>query len=132
MWAFLREINQQGTTIILTTHYLEEAENLCRHIAIINDGRTIESTAMKSLLKTLHIETFVLQLRDAIHGLPEICGYTLRLLDEFNLEVDIGKDKSINEVFIELHKQGVFVESMRNKTNRLEELFMNMVEQGRA
>lgn len=132
MWTFLQQINQQGTTIILTTHYLEEAENLCRHIAIINDGRTIESTAMKSLLKKLHIETFVLQVRDAINTLPEVAGYVFRCKDEFNIEVDISKEKSINQVFIELQNQGIFVESIRNKTNRLEELFMNVVEQGRA
>jgi len=131
MWDFLQEINQQGTTIILTTHYLEEAENLCRHIAIINDGQTIESTAMKSLLKKLHIETFILQLKDAIDSLPVVSGYVFRMLDEFNLEVDISKEKTINEVFVELQKQGVLVESMRNKSNRLEELFMSMVEQDR-
>lgn len=132
MWSFLREINQQGTTIILTTHYLEEAENLCRHIAIINDGQTIESTEMKALLKKLHVETFILQLRDELDSLPDMPGYGLRMIDGSNLEVDISKEKSINEVFIELQKQGVFVESMRNKSNRLEELFMNMVEGDRA
>lgn len=132
MWKFLKEINQQGTTIILTTHYLEEAENLCRHIAIINDGQTIESTEMKSLLKKLHIETFILQLKQAVESLPIISGYEFRLLDEFNIEVDVSKEKSINEVFIALQAQGVLVESMRNKTNRLEELFMNMVEYDRS
>ena len=132
MWTFLRKINQQGTTIILTTHYLEEAENLCRHIAIINDGKTIESTEMKSLLKRLHVETFILQLRDAIAQLPALQNYGLRRLDDYTLEVDISKEHNINDVFVELQKQGVIVESMRNKTNRLEELFMNMVEGGRA
>lgn len=132
MWDFLKEINQQGTTIILTTHYLEEAENLCRHIAIINDGQTIESTAMKSLLKKLHTETFILQLKDAIDSLPVVSGYVFRMLDEFNLEVDISKEKTINEMFVELQKQGVLAESLRNKSSRLEELFMNMVEQDRS
>lgn len=132
MWDFLRETNRQGTTIILTTHYLEEAENLCRHIAIINDGRTIESTEMKSLLKKLHVETFILQLKEALSEVPKINDYPFRLVDENTLEVDISKEKSINEVFIALQQQGVVVESMRNKTNRLEELFMNLVEQGRA
>lgn len=132
MWDFLRDINQQGTTIILTTHYLEEAENLCRHIAIINDGKTIESTAMKSLLKKLHVETFILQLKNAIDSLPVISGFTFRMLDEFNIEVDISKEKSINEVFVELQKQGVIVESLRNKSNRLEELFLDMVERRRS
>ena len=131
MWKFLREINQQGTTIILTTHYLEEAENLCRHIAIINDGRTIESTAMKSLLKKLQIETFILQLGEALNAAPAIDNYQVRQLDEYNLEVDVGKGQSINSVFIALQQQGILVESMRNKTNRLEELFMNLVEGGR-
>ncbi len=132
MWQFLTEINQQGTTIILTTHYLEEAEKLCRHIAIINNGQTIESTGMKSLLKKLHLETFILQLTEAIETVPVMSGYAFRLLDEFNVEVDINKGKSVNEVFIELQKQGVLVESMRNKSNRLEELFMNLVEHDRA
>ncbi len=132
MWAFLREINQQGTTIILTTHYLEEAENLCRHIAIINNGKTIESTEMKSLLKQLHVETFILQLRDAVENTPDIPEYDLRMLDENTLEVDISKENSVNDIFIELQKHGIVVESIRNKSNRLEELFMNMVERSRA
>lgn len=132
MWTFLQDINRQGTTIILTTHYLEEAESLCRNIAIINNGRTIESTAMKSLLKRLHVETFILQLRDAMADLPRIPGYEFRLTDENTLEVDISKQRSINELFVELQKQGIVIESMRNKSNRLEELFMNMVEQGRT
>jgi len=132
MWKFLREINQQGTTIILTTHYLEEAENLCRHIAIINDGQTIESTEMKSLLKKLHTETFILQVKDRLKSLPDINGYVFRQLDEYNLEVDVSNDKTINQVFIELQKQGVLVESMRNKSNRLEEMFMSMVERDKS
>ena len=132
MCSFLKEINQQGTTIILTTHYLEEAENLCRHIAIINDGKTIESTEMRSLLKKLHIETFILQLRDSLSKLPQIPGYVFRLVDENNLEVDISKENSINDVFLALQNKGIIVDSMRNKSNRLEELFMHMVESGRA
>lgn len=131
MWTFLKEINQQGTTIILTTHYLEEAENLCRRIAIINDGKTIESSETKSLLKRLHIETFVLQLAGSIQKQPELSGYDIRVLDDSTLEVDVHKGKSINEIFSELSKQGVEIESMRNKSNRLEELFINMVENGR-
>lgn len=132
MWDFLQDINQQGTTIILTTHYLEEAENLCRNIAIINDGQTIESTAMKSLLKKLNIETFILQLKEAITDLPVAAGYAFRLLDEFNVEVAVNKGQSINDVFAGLQKSGIIVESMRNKSNRLEELFMDIVERDRS
>lgn len=128
MWAFLREINQQGTTIILTTHYLEEAENLCRHIAIINDGKTIQSTEMKSLLKQLHIETFILQSRETISDIPDLQGYTFRKLDDYTLEVDVSKENNINDVFVHLQQRGILIESMRNKSNRLEELFLNMVE----
>lgn len=132
MWSFLKEINQQGTTIILTTHYLEEAENLCRHIAIINDGKTVESTEMRSLLKKLHIETFILQLRDSLAHTPQVPGYDFRLIDENNLEVDISSENSINDVFLALQNKGIVVDSMRNKSNRLEELFMSMVESGRT
>ncbi|MDH5446087.1 MAG: ABC transporter ATP-binding protein [Gammaproteobacteria bacterium] len=128
MWKFLKEINQQGTTIILTTHYLEEAENLCRNIAIINNGKTVESTEMKSLLKQLHVETFILQLRGPLSKVPNIDGFEIRQLDEHTLEIDVKQEKTINEVFSVLMQEGIVVESMRNKSNRLEELFINMVE----
>jgi len=131
MWKFLREINAQGTTIILTTHYLEEAEQLCRHIAIINDGCTIEHTAMKSLLLKLNVETFVLNLRETIDTAPDVAGYNLVRVDENTLSVDISKEQSLNQLFDELNRLGLHVLSMRNKTNRLEELFVRMVEEGR-
>jgi len=130
MWAFLREVNAAGTTIILTTHYLEEAENLCNHIAIINDGVTIESTGMKSLLMKLHVETFILNLKDSIAETPQVRGYELRRVDETTLEVTISKDQSLNGLFEDLSRLGISVLSMRNKTNRLEEMFIRMVEQG--
>ena len=130
MWAFLREVNKAGTTIILTTHYLEEAENLCRHIAIINDGVTIESTEMKSLLMKLKVETFVLNLQQAVTVLPQTPGYLLSLIDETTLEVSINKGQSLNALFQFLSNHGIDVSSMRNKTNRLEELFVHLVEQG--
>ena len=128
MWAYLRRINAQGTTIILTTHYLEEAESLCRDIAIINEGRIIEHTSMKNLLAKLQTETFVLDLRDPIRQLPDIRDYRLRLIDKLTIEADISRDRSINHLFEELSAHGIEVLSMRNKTNRLEQLFMNLVE----
>jgi len=130
MWAFLREVNQAGTTIILTTHYLEEAENLCRHIAIINDGVTIENTEMKSLLMKLNVETFILNLKQAIRALPQIQGYQLSLVDDTTIEVSISKEQSLNELFRFLSEHGIEILSMRNKSNRLEELFLRLVEQG--
>lgn len=128
MWEFLTQLNRQGTTIILTTHYLEEAETLCRDIAIIDHGRIVENTDMKSLLAKLHVETFILDLREPLASLPALGGYPLRQLDERTLEVDVEKSQSLNEVFAQLSAQGVSVLSMRNKANRLEELFVNMVE----
>lgn len=127
MWDYLREINNAGKTIILTTHYLEEAESLCKHIAIIDKGCTIESTAMKDLLLKLQMETFVLNIRESIAVAPEIDGYVLRRIDENTLEVDIEKSRSVNELFARLSEYRIHVLSMRNKTNRLEELFMRIV-----
>jgi len=127
MWAFLREINRQGTTIILTTHYLEEAESLCQSIAIIHEGRIIEDTNMKSLLAKLHVETFVLDLVRPLPTLPEVPGYGLRLIDPTTLEVDVSKDQGINALFVALSRLGVEVRSMRNKANRLEELFVRLI-----
>lgn len=128
MWEFLRRINAAGTTIILTTHYLEEAESLCRNIAIIDAGQIIEDTSMKRLLNKLQLETFVLDLRAPLASCPDIPGYSLRRLDESTLEADISRDCSINQLFTALTAQGVEVLSMRNKTNRLEQLFMHMVD----
>jgi ABC-2 type transport system ATP-binding protein len=128
MWDFLREINVSGTTIILTTHYLEEAEALCRNIAIINGGLIAERDRMSTLLRTLQAETFVLSLREAVASVPQVPGYVFELVDEHTLEVEVSKEQSLNEVFAKLSEQGIGVLSMRNKVNRLEEIFMNLVE----
>ncbi len=130
MWEFLKDVNQQGTTIILTTHYLEEAENLCKHIAIINNGVTIESTEMKQLLAKLHTETFVLNLSESITQLPASTEYQFSQVDDVTIEVTVNKEKNINDLFALLTSQGIEVISMRNKSNRLEEMFLQMVEQG--
>ena len=128
MWRFLRELNQRGTTIILTTHYLEEAESLCRNIGIIDEGELIENTSMKQLLSQLDMETFVLDTRSPVGDAPELCPDCVRKIDDNTLEADILRDHSINFVFDELSKYGIEILSMRNKTNRLEQLFMHMVE----
>jgi len=131
MWDFLRGINSRGTTIILTTHYLEEAETLCRNIAIINGGLIAERDRMSTLLRTLQAETFVLSLREAVSSVPQVAGYEFELIDEHTLEVEVSKEQSLNEVFAKLSEQGIGVLSMRNKVNRLEELFMKLVERKR-
>jgi len=128
MWKFMRETNARGTTIILTTHYLEEAESLCRNIGIIDHGELIENTSMKRLLGQLATETFVLDLAKPIQRLPELPGHTANLVDDHTLEVEISKDKGINQVFVDLAAHGIEVTSMRNKTNRLEQLFMHLVD----
>lgn len=128
MWEFLSELNRSGTTIILTTHYLEEAESLCRDIAIIDHGVIVENTDMKSLLAKLHVETFILDLRLPLPALPVLDGYPLRMIDSVTLEVDVEKTQSINGVFVQLEALGISVLSMRNKANRLEELFVTLVE----
>ena len=132
MWRFIRDINRSGTTVILTTHYLEEAEELCRNIAIIDQGRIIENTDMKQLLSTLDIETFVLDLRESLDEVPRISGMDIHQRDESTIEVSLSRDKSLNALFAQLEHQGIHVLSMRNKANRLEELFMNLVEKGKA
>lgn len=128
MWELLRETNQGGTTIILTTHYLEEAENLCRHVAIIDGGRIIENDTMGGVIRKLHQETFVLNLREPLATPPLIEGFVLRLADEQTVEVEVSRDQTLNQVFAALSARGVDVVSMRNKVNRLEELFMRLVE----
>ena len=130
MWKFLREINDAGTTIILTTHYLEEAESLCRNIAIIDKGTLIENTSTRQLLNSLQKETFVLDLESPLSELPAIRTHKLQWIDEQTIEADINRDESINTLFTELSAHGIKVLSMRNKTNRLEELFMNLVDTG--
>ncbi|MGI9305236.1 MAG: ABC transporter ATP-binding protein [Gammaproteobacteria bacterium] len=132
MWDFLRTINDSGTTIILTTHYLEEAETLCRSIAIIDDGLMVENTSMRQLLEQLHRETIVLYLRAPANDSPQLPGYDIHKVDNKTIEVSISKDQSINHLFSLLSEQGLEVLSMRNKTNRLEELFMRLVGDGDA
>ncbi|AWF80735.1 ABC transporter [Microbulbifer sp. A4B17] len=127
MWSFLEKINQQGTTIILTTHYLEEAESLCRNIAIIDKGTIVENTSIKSLLKTLNRETFILDCAEYLAECPDLSGYEGRLRDNHSLEVTIEKGQSLTELFASLQRQGVTVTSMRNRANRLEELFLSML-----
>jgi ABC-2 type transport system ATP-binding protein len=131
MWEFMSELNRQGTTIILTTHYLEEAESLCRNIAIINQGRIVEHSRMDQLLRQLHTETFVLNLRDRITELPRLQGFELKRLDEQRVEVAVSSGQSINQLFEQLTSRGLGVTSLRNKQNRLEQLFMNMLESAR-
>ena len=128
MWDFLREINEQGTTIILTTHYLEEAETLCRDIAIINGGLIVERDRMSNLLRRLNTETFVLNLRNSLSAAPKLEGYGITLVDDHTLEVETAKEQNLNDVFSGLSSLGIEVLSMRNKVNRLEEIFMRLVE----
>ena len=128
MWEFLKKLNADGTTIILTTHYLEEAEMLCRNIGIIRRGELIEDTSMKSLLSKLMFETFILDL-DASGQVPEITGYPTELVDESTLHVEVERNQGINDVFEQLSQQGIKVLSMRNKSNRLEELFLKITEE---
>ncbi len=128
MWKFLTQLNQAGTTIILTTHYLEEAENNCNNIAIINQGEVVTSTSMKNLLSHLNVETFVLDTKEPITLLPEIEDITLRQRDANTIEADLDKSRSLNFLFEKLSEHNIRVSSMRNKTSRLEELFINLVE----
>lgn len=128
MWEYLTELNEQGTTIILTTHYLEEAEQLCRNIAIIDHGTIVENTSMRALLGQLTQETFLLDLKTTQSQTPTLDGYTAQLLDECTLQVDIEKNQGLTALFTQLAAQGVEVLSLRNKSNRLEELFVSLVE----
>ena len=128
MWAFLQEINRQGTTIILTTHSLEEAESLCRNVAIIDHGEIVKNTSIRELLTQLNTETFVLDTKEQLDHCPQVAGYPLKQVDGHSLEVAVEKSQSINELFAALTEQGIHVVSMRNKTNRLEELFFDLVE----
>lgn len=128
MWTFLKELNASGTTIILTTHYLEEAEMLCRNIGIIQKGELIENTSMKSLLAKLQFETFILDL-DSSDRQPVITGFDFEMIEDSTLAVEVARDQGINEVFSQLTEQGIKVLSMRNKSNRLEELFLKITEE---
>lgn len=127
MWEFLTEINAAGTTIILTTHYLEEAEQLCRNVAIINNGQIVENTSVKSLLKTLNREVFILDTKDVLSTCPNVDGYPISMIDEHSIAVEVEKGQSLNPIFKTLSEMDIDVVSMRNKTNRLEELFVSLV-----
>ncbi|MDY6815392.1 MAG: ABC transporter ATP-binding protein [Pseudomonadota bacterium] len=132
MWTFLEEMNREGTTIILTTHYLEEAEALCRNIAIIDHGKILKHTSKRELLQQLSVETFVLDTEKELSRAPELEGVTCRVNDEGALEVDVEKGQGLNAVFARLDQLGIKVVSMRTKANRLEELFIRMVEDNAA
>jgi len=128
MWAFMRDINAAGTTIILTTHYLEEAESLCRNVAIIDKGRIIENDRMSRVLRKLHTESFVLNLRMPLASVPSLPGYAVTMPDDHTLEIEVSKEQNLNDIFSRLTAAGIEVVSMRNKTNRLEALFMRLVQ----
>ena len=127
MWEFLKEINAQGTTIILTTHYLEEAEQLCKNIAIIDHGELVENNSMKDLLSRLDVQGFVLDIDQSLDQPPSIANFPITLEDSTTLNVVIKKDQSINDLFDQLSALGISVSSMRNESNRLEEMFIEMV-----
>jgi ABC-2 type transport system ATP-binding protein len=127
MWEFLREINASGTTIILTTHYLEEAESLCRNIAIIDKGVIVQNTSIKNLLQQLNKEVFIFDVKGDVKTLPILSGHRIAKIDEHSFEVEVEKGQSLNEVFSQLTAQHIEIISMRNKANRLEELFVAMV-----
>ncbi|TGK14711.1 ABC transporter ATP-binding protein [Leptospira fluminis] len=128
LWEFLIKLNESGITIILTTHYLEEAETLCKRIAIIDRGLIVENTSIKELLVKLDTETFILDLQEAVAVPPKLNGFLLRKVDDLTLEVEVNKTHSINELFRLLDQEGIKITSMRNKANRLEELFLKLVE----
>jgi ABC-2 type transport system ATP-binding protein len=130
MWKFISAINTAGTTVILTTHYLEEAEQLCRNIAIIDKGRIIENTTMKALLSRLDVETFVLDLERPVDALPDVHGVRFTHIDDVTLEAEMSREHDLNSMFAALSERGIAVRSMRNKANRLEELFVRLVETG--
>lgn len=128
MWSFLTQLNEQGISIILTTHYLEEAEQLCRNIGIIDHGKIVENTSMRELLAKLDVETFLLDLKDAVLIEPTLVGYPCRLIDAHTLEVQVAKAQGITGLFKQLASAKIEVLSLRNKNNRLEELFVSLVE----
>jgi len=127
MWDFLRSINSAGTTIILTTHYLEEAENLCRNIGIINHGELVENTSMRALLRQLNLETYVLDIEETLERIPDEWSSFARLVDTSTLEVDVHSGQHLNDVYDALSHASIKVRSMRNKANRLEQLFVGMI-----
>lgn len=130
MWEFLTRTNAEGTTIILTTHYLEEAEQLCKNIAIIDRGRIVTNTSMSSLLQTLRHQTFIFNTTTPIDFLPDMLPIKTNLIDSNTFELRVDNNMALNEVFAVLTQHGIKVDSMRNKTNRLEELFMDLIKNG--
>ncbi len=131
LWRFLTKLNQAGTTIILTTHYLEEAEQLCKNVAIIDHGEIIENANMKSLINRLNIQTLVLDMDRPLSHLPALDGYHARLVDDTSIEIEIHRGQSINDLFNLLSQQRISINSMRNKTNRLEELFIRLISENK-
>lgn len=131
LWRFLKKLNDQGTTIILTTHYLEEAEQLCKNVAIIDHGEIIENATMKSLINRLNVQTVVLDVAAPLTQLPDLDGYHARMIDDLTIEVEVHRGKTINELFQLLTAQQITVSSLRNKTNRLEELFIRLISENR-
>lgn len=127
MWQFLTQINNEGTTIILTTHYLEEAEHLCKNIAIIDKGEIIKNTSMSALLQSINHQVFIFNVKNPIYLLPELSPFTAQLVDEYTIELHLGSTQTLNEVFQLLDSKNIQIQSMRNKINRLEELFMDMI-----
>ena len=132
MWEFLEEINKSGTTIILTTHYLEEAESLCRNVAIIDKGKIVEQGAVSDLLSRAMVQTFVLDLKDTATSEPHLTGYKVVRCEDKRLDIEVVVGKSMNDLFAQLQNQGIEVTSMRNKSNRLEEFFLRLVSQPEA
>ena len=137
MWSFLKAINEAGTTVILTTHYLEEAEQLCRNVAIIDRGQIVENTTVRELIATLDVETFVVDLAAPAESVPTLDGIEVRRIDASTLELDVHRGQDLAVAFATLHNHGIGVRSMRNKANRLEELFVRLtgsaaVKAGRA
>jgi ABC-2 type transport system ATP-binding protein len=132
LWNFLTRLNKQGTTIILTTHYLEEAEKLCKTIAIIDHGEIIKNASTKSLINQLGVQTLLLELASPVDHLTNSGNYSYRLLDKLTIEVELFKNQSLNKLFDELNKQNIQINSIHNKTNRLEELFIHLVAENKA
>jgi len=126
-WEFLAEINRKGTTIILTTHYLEEAEQLCNNVAIINHGVIVERSSIKEILARLKVQTFILNLTQAISTTPKLDHFPVKLIDEMSLEIQLDSTQTLNELFVSLEKSNLQIASLRNKSNRLEELFIQML-----
>lgn len=132
LWAFLSELNKQGTTIILTTHYLEEAEHLCKNLAIIDHGEIIENADMKSMINRLNVQTIIFDFAKPMDAMPDLPHYNYRMIDSTMLEIELSRDQSLNDLFNVFNQQNLLVTSMRNKTNRLEELFVRLINENKV